>query len=1032
MASTLGRFTASFLTPTQETTLALASLNFDFSLFKVQAPDEYLALGSCLSDERRNLAEAGSHHVTARKLGALFRSKLPAVPNLIRSYGNRVSEIAKSTTATTGPENPALKSVLGNKLGIDGTSIWAAATSGTEALCEAISIWAEIVESRKQELSDKKNGEFEYSELAAINTTLSRDQLAEWDSSARAWLRTADKCKLKEQTQLRLIIDNLDATVSPGSGTYESVVTAWVSSMKIVDNLVQGVPQSIYEGAALIGISSWHLYPDMLIYQPGLHEIHQRDPLIRQGGLLTVGLDSSPTSSQGVSWALPLAKLRYYGDPVTVQRTFNLQNQHVSFEQLALVILGGLAKQWPDDDNDRLTTVCTYYKKLWSWTQRLPPFSKGGTDVVSPLGLLWAKHLAYGASKFLALSGEPKQSAVRLMEFGLRRCSEFLNTDSGPVTLYEQLLGLSELDNFLSVMKGDSEAQIRYIRDFMRTFRSLGKRTNDELLIIWSTKTSGYCWATCLPESTAKVHYRWCSKHILLAEQKKTDDTVLDRGRWFRLCGDVEACGVGLYMRSRGLALKAVPKLVSDLQGAKVEVDDVLKFLDREPPEQVYEHIKVVPNTLSAVGIIGEIYSALIGATISLESVKTRLGSTRWFNKLCDTALQNNIDLSFREYGDIPNTVAFACLAMMETGDQNLEPGMLDNVMGMACGDSIYVGNSLALDPHKFSERRGIFRALGNVGKPGISLLIPPPDPIVRKSAADEWNVITHSRWDGKENLDLFGKTSLQLVLTEYRVPYVTQHRGVRDSQTFFQEAAISVYDGAAWVFQGEEEEEKKGKRTGQAEAGSGRIRTVVNWHELLDKPSEPVMVLTKGNWVARLATAAMSAQLGYKTAILPEKSPTAISHVEGREHLRERQRPETMMDEEADEDPAADHLRPTGSDTLCNWWDRGYFAIKSISIDWMAMIEDKPITKQEANRYGDRRLLKGRDVPRDDPADGSGIPAPQKNKRKTAESSREGAQQPRKRARVDPADVFLTAVSVAGPSSEPELALDALKTRHV
>ncbi|KAK0622349.1 hypothetical protein B0T14DRAFT_563808 [Immersiella caudata] len=376
MASSVGRFTASFLTPTQETTLALASLNFDFSLFKVQAPDEYLALGSCLSEERRNLAEASSHHVTARKLGALFRSKLPPVPNLIRSYGKRVSEIAESVTVVAPglDGSSTLKSVLGNKLGIDGTSIWAAATSGTEALCvqllacilarfwpsqEAISIWAEIVESRKHELSGN-NGDFEYSELAAMNTTLSREQLAEWDSSARAWLRTADKSKLKEQTQLRLIIDNLDATVSPSSGTYESVVAAWISSMKIVDNLVAGVPQSIHEGAALIGISAWHLYPDMVIYQGGPREIHQRDPLIHPGGLLTVGLESLENSGHGVSWALPLAKLRYYGNQVTVRRSFDLHNQHVSFEQLALVILGGLAKEWPDnEDEDRLTSICT-------------------------------------------------------------------------------------------------------------------------------------------------------------------------------------------------------------------------------------------------------------------------------------------------------------------------------------------------------------------------------------------------------------------------------------------------------------------------------------------------------------------------------------------------------------------------------------------------------------------------------------------------------------------------------------------------
>ncbi|KAK0622348.1 hypothetical protein B0T14DRAFT_535633 [Immersiella caudata] len=207
---------------------------------------------------------------------------------------------------------------------------------------------------------------------------------------------------------------------------------------------------------------------------------------------------------------------------------------------------------------------------------------------------------------------------------------------------------------------------------------------------------------------------------------------------------------------------------------------------------------------------------------------------------------------------------------------------MLLDVMGMSCGDSIYVSNSLTIDPYRFSDRRGIFRALGNVGKPGVSLLVPPPDPIVKKPAADEWNIITHSKWYAKEHLDLFGQTSLHLVLTEYRVPYVTQHRGVRDSQTFFQEATISVYDGTTWVGDADIVKElfrestervvRRGKKGKKTETPVSRIRTIVNWPELLDKPSEPVVVLTKGNWISRLATAAMSAQLGYKTTIMPEK----------------------------------------------------------------------------------------------------------------------------------------------------------------
>lgn len=70
----IGKFSASLVQGTQETTLALANANFDFSLIKIEAPVEYRALGAHLSTARRQTAEEGTIHVTARKLAALFEA----------------------------------------------------------------------------------------------------------------------------------------------------------------------------------------------------------------------------------------------------------------------------------------------------------------------------------------------------------------------------------------------------------------------------------------------------------------------------------------------------------------------------------------------------------------------------------------------------------------------------------------------------------------------------------------------------------------------------------------------------------------------------------------------------------------------------------------------------------------------------------------------------------------------------------------------------------------------------------------------
>ena len=82
MAS-IGKLALSLASGQQETTLALANINFDFSMVKLIAPLEYQALGASLSCKRKRDAEDGSIHITARKLGALFADDLPSIPSKI-------------------------------------------------------------------------------------------------------------------------------------------------------------------------------------------------------------------------------------------------------------------------------------------------------------------------------------------------------------------------------------------------------------------------------------------------------------------------------------------------------------------------------------------------------------------------------------------------------------------------------------------------------------------------------------------------------------------------------------------------------------------------------------------------------------------------------------------------------------------------------------------------------------------------------------------------------------------------------------
>lgn len=159
----LGRLTNSLVAGTNENTFALANINLDFALFKLEAPKEFKALGSSLSILRRKSAEEGHPHQIARWLGALFEDVIPPTPRLVAAYGSRVSEIIKKPGIN--PEGSSKDGPFQKFVGADGTSIWAAATSGASSVgvhllaCmlamawdsrEAVAIWIELVAERKR------------------------------------------------------------------------------------------------------------------------------------------------------------------------------------------------------------------------------------------------------------------------------------------------------------------------------------------------------------------------------------------------------------------------------------------------------------------------------------------------------------------------------------------------------------------------------------------------------------------------------------------------------------------------------------------------------------------------------------------------------------------------------------------------------------------------------------------------------------------------------------------------------------------
>ena len=301
----LGRMAASLFSATNDNTLALGSLKLDFSIIKYEAPVEFSGLGAALSTRRRTDAEDGLHHKTARRLAALFEQLIPSTPKLITAYDLRASEIIQ--TPGVNPKGSSKHGPFESFVGADGTAMWAAATSGVPALgvyllaCllagawdakEAISIWVELVEQRRIAIGEdfKNNRAVSESSLNSVRQDILRDDLARWDASARAWLLSADRSKIKEQTQLMFVIKNCQLPSNGGGFTYSKVIELWQQALCGLEDLLCGKPQQISNRSIPLAFSAWHLYPNLIVLGSEVRNIAFNDLLVDERGVVTIAL----------------------------------------------------------------------------------------------------------------------------------------------------------------------------------------------------------------------------------------------------------------------------------------------------------------------------------------------------------------------------------------------------------------------------------------------------------------------------------------------------------------------------------------------------------------------------------------------------------------------------------------------------------------------------------------------------------------------------------------------------------------------
>ncbi|KAI0128133.1 hypothetical protein F4776DRAFT_197397 [Hypoxylon sp. NC0597] len=994
MAS-LGKITNSLIQGVNENTIALANLNFDFSIIKLEAPKEYTALGKALGGARRENAEYGTTHRTARKLGALFEALIPSIPGVVAAYGKRSSQIIQ-TPGLNPSGNVEHHGAFSEFVGADATSIWAAATSGSTAIgihllacmlarafgdpAQATSVWAELVSDRQREIMhEAQNPILNLAQIAAVNAAnqqISRDDLRCWDASVRAWLQTADSAMQKECIQLKLILKNISLPVTAGANLYRDVIRAWKQALIGLECLLKGEPQSVTDGAILLAISAWHIFPNLIVLGSEIKKIDFGDSVMSPEGLLTIGITTEREGNDlnsGIYWSVALSHYRYYGKPM---QTTGKADTRLTMDELHLVALGSLLRIW-SAPRAQFELSAQWFVALWKCVSRV----KGSLQPPQ-----WLRIIVNAAEQFIEATGTLKKELLSLIDFGYRRGRNFLtrssvNSSSVPWFglrcrhILESLSSEDAEDCAVEYMRqlaksGGLEPDRALITYFSTTEEDLMRKIDVHSYYSAVARRNGMVDETDPPPSLSNVpdleiddidpkaqvpsisgcgedvelrsregsarfrrpssweHRSWTSSrvsswaerdrlkcyHLSRIENSVLCDclailpTKLDwfpkMSTQFTKCFTDDLKIIRLYITGfkDGDQRKfetAIARIRSGKSDPLVSLDEAISFLkleDWEPnskklnPLLLWQYLEgldpsdprcwmkpvlnlmeyerkgmeSISEALKSLDFAQKLYKGLDGATVSSAIVERGIYDAKW-------------GMRFNQVHQFTRSAVFSCIAMMETGQVNLEASKLDHVFALSYGNSLFVSSRLLSDPYKNVPDHAVTRIVGNVGRPGLSLLVPPSTEALVRPLSTSYRAVNYEPFDGNRE-DNFKGTTLHLSFTSHQFPLDYGATGIIDHQVFLVESVISVHDAGQWVADldvskiFDERSHRipisRPRRRGICQHGDDakqvaldKFSSVDTWEEILDTPPSIGIIRAHRNWPGRLAASIVPSQ---------------------------------------------------------------------------------------------------------------------------------------------------------------------------
>lgn len=224
--------------------------------------------------------------------------------------------------------------------------------------------------------------------------------------------------------------------------------------------------------------------------------MRQNEPLIKDLRFLTIGLEDSSQHRNQVIWSLPLAYMRYYGEPTLITGSVVHSNVRITMDQFTYIVLGSMIVVWeragfvPDPSSavNILQKFPDFLEEVCAKRDAAPLNETEDTRSMHFLSKTsWRGQILTAVDMYEFRDDVERKTAMKLVSLRRRHPDFLCPQDLHPVPLF----GLSRFRDMLGIMR-DSNLGLAFLRQVVSSLNLSSNR----YVIRYKYKTGVFEYAT--------------------------------------------------------------------------------------------------------------------------------------------------------------------------------------------------------------------------------------------------------------------------------------------------------------------------------------------------------------------------------------------------------------------------------------------------------------------------------------------------------------------------------------------------------